>query len=103
MYGDEYTKIRDAIKLYESAGSVIQSCGDKRQRLAKYAAQKEKMQIAFVGNTGVIDIPDEMQKELHVWLDNRFWKMQSDAARLQESLTCPAATNNRQQCTEEET
>jgi hypothetical protein len=95
MYGDEFRKIKVAADEYQRLAAFMEDLQRRRQQLEVHRKQGEKLQIAFVGNTGKIDVPDQMQVHLHAWLDSAFAKMQSECSRHQMLLTCPAGTNDR--------
>lgn len=95
MYGDEFAKIRHAADEYAKAASLIEEIDRRRKQLKRHCDQKELLKIAVIGNTGTIEIPEVMQSDLGKWLDERFAKVQSDARKYQQQLTCPAGTNDR--------
>lgn len=95
MYGDEFSKIKAAVESYGAAQRLIDDVQEKRKQLKLHAEQNEPIKLAFIGNTGTIEIHETMQADLRKWLDERFQKVQDDAARFQRQLTCPAGTNDR--------
>lgn len=95
MYGDEFSRIKQAVDDYQRLAAFAEELQRRRQSLDVHCKTGEKMQIAFVGNTGKIDVPDQLQVHLQHWLDSEFSKLQGDCARQQALLTCPAGTSDR--------
>lgn len=99
MHGNEFSVIKAAVDEYTKAKNLIEDIARRREQLKAHREQRELIKIGFIGlgfigNTGTIEIPETMQAELAKWLDDRFAKVQSDAAYYQRQLTCPAGTSD---------
>ena len=95
MYGDEFSKIKAAVDEYQRSAGFIEDLQRRRQTLDVHRKDGELIQVAFVGNSGKIDVPEVLQVHLAHWLDTEFAKLQSQAAEYQRRLTCPPGTNDR--------
>lgn len=95
MYGDEFRKIKDAVDDYQRLGQFAEELQRRRQALDVHRKQGERIKIAIIGNSGSIDLPEQLQVRLYGWLEAEFTKLQCECSRLQQALTCPAGTSNR--------
>ena len=96
MYGDEFAKIKTAIDNYTAADATKKHLQEKRSTLNERRALKTKLQIAFIGWTGNVDVPEAITEQLYEWLDCQLLHCQSELTAFQMQLTCPAATKDRQ-------
>lgn len=100
MFYDEFSQIKTAADEYIRLSNTIQEMGRRRTQLESHRKQGEPIKLGFIGNTGTIEIPSEMQGDLFDWIDAHFADIQNKSAARQEDLTCPAGTNCRQKSAE---